>query len=120
MGSQNVTMMHVDHPESTNIQVLPGQSETEVIETHLPAAREIESSPNVENLFSYNMMMLQSDQPMSSNAQVYSNESQILPSRNKLIGNTDEDEEIMIPNMTGMSDDFLLDFNHLNGSFLFP
>lgn len=124
LGSQNVTMMHVDHPESRNIQVLPSQSEipseTELIETHLPAAREIESSPNVENLFSYDVTMLQFDEPMSSNAQVYSGESQILPSGNKLIGNSDDDEEIMIPSMTDMSEDFLLDFDHLNDGFLFP
>ena len=67
-----------------------------------------------------NVTMLQFDEPMSSNAKVYSGESQILPSGNKLIGNTDEDEEIMIANMTDISEDFLLDFNHLDGGFLFP
>jgi hypothetical protein len=69
---------------------------------------------------SHNKMMLKFDEPETSNSQVFSDESKISCSETEFIGNSNDDDDILIPNITAMSEDLLMDFNHLNSGALFP
>jgi len=91
----------------------------ELIESQLPASKD-GSSPNDGNLDSHNKMMQKFDEPETSNAQVFSDESKISYSETEFIGSSNDDDDILIPNITAMSEDLLMDFNHLNSGALFP
>ncbi|XP_050888390.1 probable WRKY transcription factor 14 [Lathyrus oleraceus] len=125
MDSSNVVITHFDQTENINTQILSTQSKVlypknELTKNHLLVSQEVVSSSNVGNLSSSNVMMLQFDEPKSSDAQVFTRESTIPYSQIKSIESCDDDDHhILIPNMRAMSEDILLDFNHLNGGRFF-
>ena len=124
-GSSNVVMLQSDHPESSNAQVLVDQSkilysEMELLESQLPAAKEVGSSSNVRNLGSHNKMIMQFDEPQSSNVTGVAGDSNLPYSETGFIGSFDDNDDILIPNITAWSEDYLMDFNCLNGGALFP
>ncbi|CAI8590537.1 unnamed protein product [Vicia faba] len=100
--------------ESSSTQSKVLYPENELTKKHLLVSQEDVPSSNVGNLSSSDVMMLQFDEPKSSDAQVFTSES------TKSVGSCDDDDyDILIPNMRAMSEDILLDFNHLNGGRLF-
>ncbi|CAL5184008.1 unnamed protein product [Lathyrus oleraceus] len=112
---------------NTDAQIFSTQSkvlnpENDLSKHHLLVSEEAASSSNVGNFNSSDAMMLQFDEPKSGNAQVFTCESTIPYSQTKSIGvcDDDDDNDILIPNMRAMSEDILLEFNHLNGGKLFP
>ncbi|XP_058755180.1 WRKY transcription factor 22-like [Vicia villosa] len=125
MGSPNVVMAHFNQTENINAQILSPQSkvlypENELTSNGLLVSQETVSSSIVGNSGSSNVMKLQFDDPKRGGAQVLTCESIIPCSQTKSIGSCDDDDhEILIPNMRAMSEDILLDFNHLNGGRLF-
>ena len=96
-----------------------GASRNKSSETRLCIAKETGSCSNVEKLGSTNMMMLQNDEPKISNSHIFTGESEIPYTSMEFIGSSDDDV-ILIPNMTPMLEDFLLDFNHTINGALFP
>lgn len=126
MGSPNVVMAHFNQTENINAQILSPQSkvlypENELTTNDFLVSQETVSSSIVGNSRSSNVMKLQFHEPKSGDAQVFTCESTIPYSLTKSVGGCDDsDHDILIPNMRAMSEDILLDFNHLNGGRLFP
>ncbi|XP_045802660.1 probable WRKY transcription factor 4 [Trifolium pratense] len=125
LGSPHVAMVQFDQSESNNSQVLDGHSKltnpkTKLIESQSHVIGEVGSSHNVQKVDSNNRMMLQRDEPERSNAPISSGELEIPYFETNFIGSYNDDDDILIPNMSIMSEDFLLDFNHLNGSSVLP
>ncbi|CAK8531283.1 unnamed protein product [Lathyrus sativus] len=125
MNSPNVVMTHFNQTGNINAQILSTQSkviypENELTKNHLLVSQEAVSSSSVGNLSSSDVMMSQFDEPKGNDAQVFTCESTIPYSQKKSSGSCDDDDhDILIPNMRAMSEDILLDFNHLNGGRLF-
>ncbi|PNY17008.1 WRKY DNA-binding domain protein [Trifolium pratense] len=125
LGTPHVAMVQFDQSESNNSQVLDGHSKltnpkTKLIESQSHVIGEVGSSHNVQKVDSNNRMMLQRDEPVRSNAPISSGELEIPYSETNFIGSYNDDDDILIPNMSIMSEDFLLDFNHFNGSSVLP
>jgi hypothetical protein len=59
------------------------------------------------------------DEPQSSNAQVVVGDSNLPYSETGFIRSFDDDDNILITNITAWLDDYLMDFNRLNGGALF-
>ncbi|RHN72576.1 putative transcription factor WRKY family [Medicago truncatula] len=124
-GSPNVVMLHIDHPESSNAQVLADQSKTpypevELLESQSLVVEDVGSSSNVRNLGSHNKMILQFEEPQSSNVTGVVGDSNLPYSETGFIGSFDDNDDILIPNITTWSEDYLMDFNRLNGVAIFP
>jgi hypothetical protein len=125
LGLPNMVMLQIDHPESSNAQVLADQSkilypEMELLESQLPVVEEVGSSSNFRNLGSHNKMIMQFDEPQSSNVTGVVGDSNLPYSETGLIGSFDDNDDILIPNITAWSEDYLMDFNRLNGGAIFP
>lgn len=124
LDSPDAEILQFDHPESNKARVYTDQLKvpylkTDLIESRLPAVEDVVSPPNVGKLGSPNMMKFQFDEPESSNSHVFTDESEIPYRSMEFIGSSNDDV-VLIPNMTPMLEDLLLDFNHLNRSALFP
>ena len=124
-GSPNVVMLQIDHPESSNAQALADQPKTsypkmKLLESQLPGVEEVGSSSNVRNLGSHNKMILQFDERQSSNVTGVVGSSNLPYSEIGFIGSFDDNDNILIPNITAWSEDYLMNFNRLNGGALFP
>jgi hypothetical protein len=120
-----MVMLQIDHPESSNTQVLADQSkilypEIELLESHLPSVEEVGSSLNARNLGSHNKMIMQFDEPQSRNVTGVVDDSNLPYSETGFIGSFDDNDDILIPNITAWSEDYLMDFNRLNGGAIFP
>ncbi|WJX27198.1 WRKY transcription factor [Trifolium repens] len=116
----NVVMVQFDQSESNNAQVIDGHlkitnSEIELNESQSHVVSEAGSSQNVQKLDSYNKMMLQHDEPERRNAKIFLGELEIPYSETDFIESSNNDDDILIPNMSAMVEDFLLDINLLNG-----
>ncbi|PNX74908.1 WRKY transcription factor [Trifolium pratense] len=120
LSSPNVGMVRFDQSESNNAQVLDVHSKIELNESQSHVVGEAGSSQNVQKIDTHNMMVLQRDEPERSNAQNFLGELEIPYSETNFIENNNDDDDILIPNMSVMSKDFLLDFNHLNGGYVLP
>ena len=122
LGDPNVVMVQFDQSESNNAQVIEGHSkitnsEIELNESQSHVVREGESSQNDQKLDSHNKMMLQHDQPERRNAPIFLGDPY---SETDFIGSSNDDDDILIPNMSAMVEDFLLDINLLNGGSILP
>jgi len=120
-GLPNVAMLQFDHPKSNNAHLLVDQSKIpyhkiELLDSQLPVVEEVGLSPNIRNLGSHDKMIMQFDEPLSSNAQVVVTDSNLPYYETGFIGSFD-DNDILIPNITAWSEDY---FNRLNGGALFP
>jgi hypothetical protein len=58
--------------------------------------------------------MLQHDQPERRNAPIF------LGDPYSEIDSSNDNDDILIPNMSAMVEDFLLDINHINGGSILP
>ncbi|KAK2447893.1 putative WRKY transcription factor [Trifolium repens] len=119
LGDPNVVMVQFDQSESNNAQVIDGHStitnpEIELNESQSHVVREGESSQNDQKLDSHNKMMLQHDQPERRNAPIF------LGDPYSEIDSSNDNDDILIPNMSAMVEDFLLDINHINGGSILP
>jgi hypothetical protein len=61
--------------------------------------------------------MLQHDDSERRNAQIFLGDPY---SETDFIGSSNDDDDILIPNMSAMVEDFLLDINLLNGGSILP
>ncbi|CAJ2658320.1 unnamed protein product [Trifolium pratense] len=120
LSSPNVGMVRFDQSESNNAQVLDVHSKIELNESQSHVVGEAGSSQNVQKIDTHNMMVLQRYELERSNAQNFLGELEIPYSETNFIENNNDDDDILIPNMSVMSKDFLLDFNHLNGGYVLP
>ncbi|XP_045802664.1 probable WRKY transcription factor 14 [Trifolium pratense] len=120
LSSPNVGMVRFDQSESNIAQVLDVHSKIELNESQSHVVGEAGSSQNVQKIDTHNMMVLQRDELERSNAQNFLGELEIPYSETNFIENNNDDDDILIPNMSVMSKDFLLDFNHLNGGYVLP
>jgi len=121
LGSPNAVMLQLDQPETSKARVLLSQSKIlnlKIELSPLPTLGKAKSPQRIEELDSPNMMMLQFDQQESKNSNVFSYESEIPYTGAKFTESFKEDE-ILIPNMTPMLDEFFLDFNNVNSCALF-
>ena len=118
---------HNHKKPEVNQNSVVGTSRNKSSETRLCIGKEVGSFPNIRNLDSPNvgkmgspnMLLLQFDEPDSSNSHIFTGESEVPYTSMEFIGGSDDDD-ILIPNMTPMLEDFLLDFNHINNGALFP
>lgn len=88
-----------------NLQGFPGES-------NMPYLKN-EVIKNAGKLDSSDMIMLPFDELERENSNIFSDESKIPDRETKLIESSNEDD-ILIPNMTNMLDDFFLNFNNIN------
>jgi hypothetical protein len=119
LGYPNVVMVQFDQSESNNAQVIDGHSkitnpEIELNESQSHIVRKAGSSQNVKKFDSRNKMS-QQDEPERRNAQIFFGELKIPYSETDFIESSNNDDDILIPNMSAMVEDFLLDINLLNG-----
>jgi len=68
----------------------------ELLESQLPVVEEARSSTNVRNLGSHNKMIMEFDEPQSSNAQVVVGNSNLPYSESGFIRSFDDDSNILI------------------------
>ncbi|XP_045802658.1 probable WRKY transcription factor 4 [Trifolium pratense] len=123
LSSPNVGMVQFDQSESNNGQVLDGHLkitnlETELNESQSHVVGEVGSSQDVQRLDSHNKMMLECDELERNKAQIFQGELEIPYSEIEFTGSYNDDDDILIPNMSAMLEDFLLEYNHLDGSVL--
>jgi hypothetical protein len=64
--------------------------------------------------------MLQRDEPQRSNAHIFPGELEISSETNFSGSFNDDDDDILISNISNLSEDFFLDFDHLNDDSILP